>query len=64
MKSYDNDNDQLLRLQEVLDAFPVSRSSWYEGMKLGIYPRGYRLGKRTVAWKKSDIKLITSTLNP
>ena len=64
MNIRENSNHRLLRLQDVLSAFPVSRSSWYEGIKLGLYPSPARLGRRTVAWKKSDIELVISTLNP
>jgi prophage regulatory protein len=51
----------LLRINEVLRRVPVSRASLYEGIKLGIYPRPVRIGKRTVAWRERDIdELIES----
>lgn len=55
--------DQLLRLKEVLRRFPVSRTSWYDGMKLGMYPASVRLGKRTVAWRESEIVALIDELN-
>jgi len=30
--------DALLRLPEVLAIFPISRSTWYQGIKDGRYP--------------------------
>jgi prophage regulatory protein len=45
----------LIRIDEVLRRVPVSRSSLYEGISLGIYPRPVRIGKRTVAWRSRDI---------
>jgi len=48
-------NEQLLRLNEVLKIIPVSKSSWYQKVKDGIYPKPVKLGARTVAWKKSEI---------
>lgn len=49
------DNKRLLRLPEVLCRIPVSRTSWWAGIRKGIYPSPVRLGPRTVAWKESDI---------
>jgi predicted DNA-binding transcriptional regulator AlpA len=44
-----------LRLRQVLDLFPVSRSTWYAGIKDGIYPQGERISARSVAWHEEDI---------
>lgn len=41
---------------------PVSRSSWWSGIKLGRYPKSVKLGPRTTAWRVEDIRtLITDT---
>ena len=51
-----------LRLPEVLRFFPVGRSSWYKGIKRGIYPAPVPLGPRTAAWRAEDIRrLIAET---
>lgn len=47
--------DSLLRLNEVLKRIPISRTSLYDGVKLGLYPAPIRIGKRTVAWRESEI---------
>lgn len=47
--------DPILRLPQVLKIFPVSKSSWWAGVKEGIYPAQIRLGKRSVGWKLSAI---------
>lgn len=44
-----------LRLPQVLAIFPVSRSSWWQGVKDRRYPQPVRLGPRTVAWRCVDI---------
>lgn len=44
-----------LRLPEVLMLFPVSASTWWEGIRQGIYPSGRKLSCRTTGWRKSDI---------
>lgn len=45
-------------LQSVLAVFPVGRTSWYEGVKSGRYPKPIKLGKRKVAWKAEDIRAL------
>lgn len=54
-------HERFLKLQEVLAIFPVSKSSWYIGVKDGIYPAPYKLGPRAAGYKLSEIrKLINS----
>lgn len=41
---------------------PVSRSTWWRGVKDGRYPRAVRLGPRITAWPVQSVKdLIAST---
>ncbi len=42
----------------ITGVFPVSRSSWYAGIKEGIYPTGVKLSKRSVAWRVEDIRAL------
>jgi Predicted transcriptional regulator len=51
-----------LRLPEVLRLVPVSRATWYEGMTSGRYPKGVKLGARTIAWRAEDIRAIIKRL--
>lgn len=50
--------NRLLRLPQVLAVVPVSRASWYAGIKAGRYPRPVPLGPRSVAWRARDVMLI------
>lgn len=50
--------ERLLKLDEVLRVFPVSRSTWYAGIKEGRYPKPVKLGYRSVAWRESDIRSL------
>lgn len=45
-----------LRIGDVLSVFPVSRASWYAGIKAGKYPKSEPLGPRARGWRKSDVK--------
>lgn len=42
---------------------PISRTSWLEGVKSGVYPQPVRLGPRTVAWKVEDIRRLIDELS-
>lgn len=44
-----------LRLPQVLEIIPVSRSSFWAGVRSGRYPSACKLGPRTTAWRKKDI---------
>lgn len=57
-----NKINALLRLPDVLAIFPVSRSTWYQGIKDGRYPLPVKIGVRASAWRVSDIEqLVTNT---
>lgn len=48
-----------LRLKQVLELYPVSKSHWYEGVKAGKYPAAVKLSPGVTAWRAGDIlKLI------
>ena len=44
-----------LRLPQVLAEIPVSKSTWWNGIRAGKYPRPVKLSARTSAWLRSDI---------
>lgn len=44
-----------LRLPEVLKLFPVSKSTWWAGVKSGKYPKPVKLSKNITAWRVQDI---------
>ena len=48
-------DERLIRLPEVLQLYPICRASWYAGIQNGKYPKPIKLGKRTSAWRRSDI---------
>lgn len=47
-----------LRLKQVLQIIPVSRSTWYRGIKAGVYPSPVRLSTNIAAWKYSDVSML------
>lgn len=53
---------ELWRLPLVLAHIPISRSSWFAGVKAGRYPKPVRLSDRRVAWRASDIRSFVAAL--
>lgn len=51
-----------LRLDEVLRVFPVAKSTWWQGIKEGRYPKGVKLSARTTAWRAEDIKRLIDSV--
>ena len=51
-----------LRLPEVLDRIPVSKSTWYAGILDGRFPKPVKLTKRTSAWLEAEIIALCERL--
>ena len=47
-----------LRLPTILEIFPIGKSTWWQGVKDGKFPKPVKLGERTTAWKVEDIKAL------
>lgn len=47
-----------VRLPTILALFPISRSSWWDGVRRGKYPAALKLGSRTTAWRADDIRAL------
>jgi len=52
-----------LKLREVLELIPVSKSTWFRGIQSGKYPKPVKIGIRASAWRKSDIRACIEELN-
>lgn len=51
------------RKRGIVGPIPLSRSSWWEGVKSGRYPQPVKLGPRTTAWRVEDILALIETLS-
>lgn len=38
--------------------FPVSKSTWWAGVKAGRFPKPVKLGPRITAWRVEDIRSL------
>ena len=51
-----------LRLDDVLRIIPVSKTTWYNGVRNGRFPKGIRLSQNIVVWRVEDIKNLVRQL--
>jgi len=51
-----------VRLSTILAIIPISKSSWWMGIKAGKYPSGYKLGRCTM-WKVEDIQELIARIS-
>lgn len=58
LKDHSTPFDPLLRLPVILKIFPIGRSTWWLWVATGKAPNGIKLGKKTTAWRSSDIQQL------
>ncbi|WP_336485194.1 helix-turn-helix transcriptional regulator [Methylobacterium nigriterrae] len=56
--STSNNIPRLLRLTEVLSLVPVSRSTWWAGVRSKRFPQPIKLGPKITAWKSDEILAV------
>ena len=47
-----------MRLPQILQLIPVSKSTWWQGCKDGRFPKPVKLGPKTTAWRAEDIAAL------
>lgn len=50
-----------VRLSSILAPFgpiPVSKSTWWAGVRSGKFPKPIKLGRRITAWRVEDIRAL------
>lgn len=52
-----------VRLKQILPPgpIPVSKSTWWAGVKDGRFPKSTKLGKGTTVWKAEEIRALYET---
>lgn len=54
-----------VRLSQILTVIPISKSTWWAGVKSGRYPQPTRaLGTRITAWRVEDIRALIDATAP
>lgn len=47
---------------DTLALIPVSRTTWWRGVKSGRYPQGVKISARRTAWRAEDIHNLLNSL--
>ena len=47
-----------VRLPQILAVFPICKSSWWAGVKSGLYPAPVKLSANVTAWRVEDIRAL------
>jgi prophage regulatory protein len=61
---HDLPSEGFLRLNQIVGnkttpaIIPISKSSWWAGVKEGRFPQPVKLSKRTTVWRISDIRSL------
>ena len=63
---------RLLRLKQIIGdpianppiepIIPISKSSWWNGVRKGKYPKPIKLGENTTVWHEDDIRELIHSL--
>ena len=66
------DMPRLLRLKQIIGdpkanppikaIIPISKSSWWEGVKTGRYPEAIKLGANATVWREDDVRRLIDNL--
>ncbi len=48
--------------QPIPAIIPVSKSTWWAGVKSGRFPKPVKLGPRVTAWRVEDIRALIASL--
>ena len=52
-----------VRLPQILEIFPISKSSWWDGCRSRVFPKPVKLGPRTSAWRVENIRALMERIN-
>ena len=47
-----------MRLPQILQLIPISKSAWWLGCREGRFPKPVKLGPKTTAWRVEDIAIL------
>lgn len=70
-RKYPSPESRLLRIWQIIGdpkaeppvpaIIPVSRSTWWDGVKMGRFPAPIKLGPRITAWRESEIQELAKS---
>ena len=42
---------------------PISKSSWWAGVKSGLYPKAIKLGANTTVWREDEVRALVDRIS-
>lgn len=57
-----NHTARLLRLKQVLELYPIGRSSLYKMIAEGRFPAQLRISEKSVAWREAEVLAFINSL--
>lgn len=63
MKNNSLPKDGFVRLSVILKVIPVSKSTWWKGVKSNRFPSPIKLGKRITVWKVEEIYDLVESMS-
>jgi predicted DNA-binding transcriptional regulator AlpA len=52
-----------LRLPQILEIFPIGKSTWWEGCRTRRFPKPVKLCPRTTVWRAEDIRAFIDRIS-
>jgi len=52
-----------VRLSQILMVIPLGKTSWWEGVKSGRFPKPVKLSERCTAWRAEEIRELINRLS-
>lgn len=47
-----------VRLSTILKFIPIGKTTWWNGIKTGRFPKGIKLSSRVTVWRVEDIRRL------
>lgn len=54
--------ERYIREREIIQILPISRATWWAGVKSRKFPAGIKLSPRVTVWRASDIEALMANL--
>lgn len=62
-ESFSLPQEGFVRLSQVLQVIPISRSAWYNGVRDGKYPAPLALDARTKVYRVEDVRALIARIS-
>jgi len=48
----------LVRVSQIVRFLPISKCTWWNGVRAGRYPKPIKLGPNTTVWRAEDVRAL------